>query len=130
MVLTNGGFDAPLHPGHIAVLAFAARLGYVLVAVDSDENVRKLKGKGRPIFPLADRVKILAGIRYVSGILPFDGPMREIVEELRPDVYVKGAEWKDQMNGAASVGRVACCPMQNKEAWSTSVILAKIRGKT
>lgn len=125
-MLTNGCFDL-LHPGHIAVLAFAARLGYVLVAVDSDENVRKLKGKGLPIFPLADRVKTLAAIRYVSGILPFDGKMLQVVQDIRPDIYVKGAEWKNNMEGAASAGKIACCPMQNKEEWATSKIIRRIR---
>ncbi len=91
IVFTNGCFDV-LHRGHVEYLQEAASLGDVLVVgVNSDEGVRRLKGPGRPLAPAEDRAAVVAAVgcvEYVT-ILPEDTPMG-ILEEVRPDLYVKG----------------------------------------
>ena len=94
IVFTNGCFDL-LHPGHLALLKGAAKLGDVLiVGINSDESVRRLKGKSRPIQPEADRAEILLAIRWVDAVTVFaeDTPI-ETIRRIRPDVLVKGAEY-------------------------------------
>lgn len=93
IVFTNGCFDL-LHPGHIACLNQAKRLGDVLVvAVNADRSVRRLKGPGRPVNPVADRVAVLAALSCVDHVTVFDtDDATDLVRLLRPDVYVKGAD--------------------------------------
>lgn len=94
VVLTNGCFDL-LHAGHVGYLTEAARLGDVLVvAVNSDASVRRLKGPSRPITALADRLAVLAGLRCVDHVVPFeeDTPLR-VLDAVRPQVYVKGGDY-------------------------------------
>jgi len=91
LVVSNGCFDL-LHSGHIASLEFAKSKGDKLaVLVNSDMSVRKLKGRGRPILPLSDRVKMLSALECVDYIVPFgeDSPM-ECIKKIKPDVLVKG----------------------------------------
>jgi len=94
LVFTNGVFDL-LHAGHVRYLAAAKLVGMRLfVGVNDDASVRRLKGPGRPIQPLADRVEILAGLACVDGIIPFgDDTAEALIAALRPDVYVKGADY-------------------------------------
>lgn len=94
IAFTNGCFDL-LHVGHIHSLRFAKQQGDVLmVAVNDDSSVRLLKGDQRPIFPLSQRVALLAAIRWVDYVLPFSGDTAlEIVSSVRPDVYVKGDDY-------------------------------------
>lgn len=94
VVLTNGCFDV-LHAGHVASLEEAARMGDALiVALNSDAGVARLKGHGRPINPLADRAAVLAGLSVVDHIVAFDedSPLR-LLERIRPDVYCKGGDY-------------------------------------
>ena len=94
-VFTNGCFDV-LHPGHVALLRHAKRLGhYLLVGINSDRSVRALKGHGRPAQCETDRATILAALVDVDGVVVFDDetPLR-IIEELKPDVLVKGSDYK------------------------------------
>ena len=94
VVLTNGCFDL-LHPGHIAVIRAAADLGETLVvAVNSDDSVRRLKGPDRPVMNLDDRLTVLQSLRWIDMVVGFDqDTASELIEMLRPDCYVKGADY-------------------------------------
>ena len=95
IVLTNGCFDI-LHPGHVSYLSEAATLGDVLiVAVNSDASVSRLKGDDRPVNNLDARMSVLAGLRSVSYVVPFseDTPAR-LIEAVTPDVLVKGGDYE------------------------------------
>lgn len=130
IVFTNGCFDL-LHVGHIRYLRQARRLGDVLVvAVNSDDSVRRLKGPSRPVQPEEDRAEILAGLECVDYVVSFDEdtPLA-LIERLRPDVLVKGADWqKDQIVGREVVeragGRVAT--ISYVEGVSTSALIERI----
>jgi D-glycero-beta-D-manno-heptose 1-phosphate adenylyltransferase len=95
VVLTNGVFDI-LHRGHVTYLAQARELGASLVvAVNTDASVKRLgKGDDRPINACEDRMAILAALESVSLVVPFDEDTAlEVVQEARPDVYVKGGDY-------------------------------------
>ena len=97
LVFTNGCFDL-LHAGHVRYLARAKAEGDVLVVgVNDDDSVRRLKGEGRPVNTLGDRIEVLAGLAAVDHVVSFheDTPA-DIVAALQPDVLVKGADWKDK----------------------------------
>jgi rfaE bifunctional protein nucleotidyltransferase chain/domain len=107
VVFTNGTFDI-LHRGHVEYLAAARREGDVLVVgLNSDASIRRIKGPARPINPLRDRAGVLAALRSVDYICPFgdDTPAR-FIDALVPDVLVKGADWsKNDIVGAEAVER-------------------------
>jgi rfaE bifunctional protein nucleotidyltransferase chain/domain len=93
-VFTNGCFDV-LHRGHVEYLAEAAALGDLLVVgLNSDDSVRRLKGPLRPVNPAEDRAAVLAALAAVDHVAVFDDdtPLR-LIEALRPDVYVKGGDY-------------------------------------
>jgi len=95
VVLTNGVFDL-LHRGHVSYLAEARALGASLVvAVNTDASVRRLgKGDDRPLNECADRMAVLAALEAVSMVVEFDEDTAlEVVEEARPDIYVKGGDY-------------------------------------
>jgi len=97
IVFTNGCFDV-LHRGHVQYLRFAKSKGDVLlVGVNDDASVRRLKGEARPVNVLADRIEVLAALEMVDAVVPFgeDTPAR-IVERVTPDVLVKGEDWRDK----------------------------------
>lgn len=104
-VFTNGCFDL-LHKGHVTYLERARRLGDLLVvAVNSDASVRRLKGKSRPLNPLADRLEVLAALECVDYVTWFtqDDPVA-LIRQLKPLVLVKGGDWKPaQILGGADV---------------------------
>lgn len=105
VVFTNGCFDL-LHVGHLALLEEAAAQGErLVVAVNDDASVRRLKGPTRPLTPGPERMRLLAAFRVVDVVLPFaeDTPLAAI-EAIRPDVLVKGADWdEDAIVGAREV---------------------------
>lgn len=107
VVMTNGCFDI-LHPGHIAYLEQARGLGdRLLVAVNDDDSVYRLKGPGRPVNPLPYRLRMLAALGCVDWVVPFseDTPER-LICALLPDVLVKGGDYRpDQIAGADCVRR-------------------------
>lgn len=94
VVLANGVFDV-LHVGHVRYLQAARREGDILVvAVNSDAVVRKLKGEGRPVFPIEERMEILAGLQCVDYVVPFgEERVDGILEALRPSVHAKGTDY-------------------------------------
>lgn len=130
IVFTNGCFDL-LHPGHVRCLRAARRLGDVLVvALNDDASVRRLKGPGRPLLPAADRCEILAALEMVDYVTTFgeDTPCR-IIELLQPDVLVKGGDWPlHRIAGADQVrargGRVRSLPFA--EGHSTTGLVRRI----
>lgn len=102
IVFTNGCFDL-LHPGHIDYLERARALGDVLViGLNDDDSIRRLKGASRPVNPLADRAIMLAALRCVDIVIPFceDTPFN-LISALKPDILVKGGDYKpDDIIGA------------------------------
>jgi D-beta-D-heptose 7-phosphate kinase/D-beta-D-heptose 1-phosphate adenosyltransferase len=95
IVFTNGCFDL-LHAGHLQTLRQASQLGEVLVVgINSDASVRRIKGQGRPIIPEPDRLELVAALGFVRYVVVFeeDTPQR-LIEEVRPDVLVKGEDWE------------------------------------
>lgn len=131
IVFTNGCFDI-LHAGHVAYLNEIRRLGdRLVVAVNDDDSVRRLKGAGRPINRLEDRMSVLAGLSAVDWVVPFaeDTP-RDLIAELGPDVLAKGGDYRrEDIAGAAEVeatgGRVVVVPY--REGRSTSDMIERIR---
>lgn len=104
IVFTNGCFDL-LHTGHLAYLEEAHRLGDVLVVgLNSDASVRRLKGSDRPVTGEADRAALLAALPAVDHVVVFgeDSPVR-LIELVRPDVYVKGGDYTPEMLAEAPV---------------------------
>ena len=100
IVLTNGCFDV-LHAGHAAVLRAAAAEGDMLaVGVNDDAGVRALKGPGRPTTPLADRLALVAAMRWVDATTVFEELTADaLIRRVRPDVYVKGADYDPTTGG-------------------------------
>ncbi len=97
IVFTNGCFDL-LHAGHVRYLQAARAEGEILiVGVNDDESVRRLKGDGRPVNPLPDRLEVLAALACVDQLVSFpqDTPL-ELIQAVEPDVLVKGADWRDK----------------------------------
>ncbi|MEP6912592.1 MAG: D-glycero-beta-D-manno-heptose 1-phosphate adenylyltransferase [bacterium] len=116
LVFTNGVFDL-LHAGHVRYLAGARALGDALVvAVNSDGAVRKLKGEGRPVVNEHERAEILAALRLVDFVTIFDDlSPRSLIARLLPDVLVKGGDYAlDEIHGREEVeaagGRVVTLP--------------------
>ena len=95
VVFTSGCFDL-LQAGHVALLDRARRMGdYLVVGVNSNRTVRILKGPGRPVVPLAERMELLAGLRMVDCVVSFDAPTpARLIARLRPDVLVKGGNYR------------------------------------
>ena len=94
IVLGNGNFDL-LHVGHIRYLRGAKKLGgKLVVALNSDESVRSLKGEGRPIMPAEERAEIVAALADVDAVIIFpELDVRAIIREIRPDIQAKGTDY-------------------------------------
>lgn len=131
IVMTNGCFDI-LHPGHVAYLKEAAALGNkLIVAVNDDDSVKRLKGNSRPINPLAHRMEMLAAIDGVDWVTDFseDTPQK-IIAKCLPDVLVKGGDYQaENIAGYEDVinngGQVKI--LQFKDGYSTTKIIEKIK---
>jgi rfaE bifunctional protein nucleotidyltransferase chain/domain len=94
ITLANGAFDL-LHVGHVRYLRAAKELGgRLIVAVNSDESVRTLKGEGRPLMPADERAEILAALADVDAVVVFSEPdVRALIHEIRPDIHAKGTDY-------------------------------------
>jgi rfaE bifunctional protein nucleotidyltransferase chain/domain len=94
VTLANGCFDL-LHVGHVRYLHAAKQLGgRLVVAINSDDSVRKLKGEGRPLMPAEERAEILASLSDVDAVVIFPEPdVRALVREIRPDIHAKGTDY-------------------------------------
>jgi rfaE bifunctional protein nucleotidyltransferase chain/domain len=131
VVFTNGVFDL-LHPGHIKLLQFAREQGDLLVVgINDDESVRRLKGEKRPIFPLAERMEVLAALECVDYLIPFneDTPRRLIGALRRIDVLVKGGDYAPgQVVGRSEVEKSGgkLCLFTLADHYSSSALIEKI----
>jgi D-beta-D-heptose 7-phosphate kinase/D-beta-D-heptose 1-phosphate adenosyltransferase len=131
IVFTNGCYDL-LHAGHLSLLSQAAKLGDVLVlAINSDASVRRLKGPERPLVPQEDRAAVLAALGFVDAVTIFDEdtPL-EVLQSIRPHVLVKGGDYKlEDVVGRelieASGGRVVLVPLTPEK--STTALVERIR---
>lgn len=102
-VMVNGTFDV-LHPGHVALLNTARSYGdYLIVAIDTDRRVRELKGEHRPVNNQNDRKIMLSNLKAVDFVVIFDSK-EELIDYMklyRPQVYVKGSDWKHDTESTA-----------------------------
>jgi glycerol-3-phosphate cytidylyltransferase len=96
VVFTNGVFDV-LHAGHVTYLAWAREQGDALiVGLNSDASVRRIKGENRPIVPFEERARVLCALRSVDAVVGFDQRTPEVLlDRLRPDVHVKSAQYRE-----------------------------------
>lgn len=132
MVFTNGVFDL-LHPGHIDLLVAARAQGdHLVVGVNDDDSVRRLKGPARPVRSVADRAYVLAALEAVDAVVVFeeDTPLA-LIDALAPDVLVKGGDYTEStIVGASQVrsrgGRVVVVPLTAGQ--STTAVLERIQG--
>jgi rfaE bifunctional protein nucleotidyltransferase chain/domain len=102
-VMVNGTFDV-LHPGHIALLNTARSYGnHLVVAIDTDRRVKELKGEQRPINNQNDRRIMLSALKAVDIVDFFDSTeeLIKLMKRYKPDVYVKGSDWKHDTNSTA-----------------------------
>lgn len=135
VAFTNGCFDL-LHAGHVRYLEAAKALADLLVVgLNSDASVRRLKGQGRPFNPVEDRAEVLAGLFAVDAVVVFeeDTPA-ELIAALVPDVLVKGADWgEDEIVGAELVkargGKVARVPLLPGRSTSALIRAIQERGR-
>jgi len=132
LVFTNGVFDL-LHPGHVDILLAARREGdALLVGINSDESVRRLKGPTRPVRQAEERAYVVAALSMVDAVVIFeqDTPIG-LIRALTPDVLVKGGDYsEDTVVGASDVrasgGRVVIVPLT--PGHSTTALVEKLRG--
>ena len=132
MVFTNGCFDL-LHPGHVSYLGAARALGDALVVgLNSDASVKRLKGPERPLVPERDRAAVLVALESVDAVVVFgeDTPVR-LLRELKPAVYVKGGDYRTEdlpeAKVAAEIGaEVRILPFE--VGYSTTALIEKIKG--
>lgn len=131
VVFTNGCFDL-LHPGHVSYLGAARALGDALVVgLNSDASVKRLKGPERPLVPERDRAAVLVALESVDAVVVFDedAPVR-LLRELKPAVYVKGGDYRieylPEAKVAAEIGaEVRILPFE--PGYSTTALIEKIR---
>ena len=129
VVFTNGCYDV-LHPGHVRLLESARSLGDVLVlALNTDNSVARLKGPRRPVLPQEQRAEIAAALECVDAVTFFDEDTpRELIAEVLPDVLVKGADWSHFIAGREEVeaagGKVLPLPLE--PGYSTTGILEEV----
>lgn len=133
VVFTNGVFDI-IHPGHIDLFSFAKHCGDILVVgINDDASVKRLKGNHRPIFSVAERMEVLEAIEYIDFIVPFeqDTPLKLIKKLYKIDILIKGGDYQaDEVVGKkeveASGGKLML--FKFKSPYSTSSIIEKIIG--
>jgi D-beta-D-heptose 7-phosphate kinase/D-beta-D-heptose 1-phosphate adenosyltransferase len=131
VVFTNGVFDL-LHPGHIHLLQFARGQGDLLVVgINDDASVRRLKGEKRPIFPLAERLEVLAALECVDYVIPFaeDTPLQLIRALRKINVLVKGGDYApEQVVGREEVENNGgtLCLFKLADHYSSSDLIEKI----
>lgn len=131
VVFTNGCFDL-LHPGHVFYLQAARALGDALVVgLNSDDSVGRLKGPSRPVVPAGDRATVLGALGFVDAVILFDEdtPIR-LLRELKPAVYVKGGDYRiedlPEAEVATEIGvEVQILPFE--PGYSTTAMIEKIR---
>ncbi len=129
IVFTNGCFDI-LHRGHVEYLAQAANLGSVLIiGLNSDNSVKRLKGENRPVQDEEGRAVVLASLAFVTHVVLFDEDTPyELINEIKPDILVKGSDYKENEIVGADIVKAAggkVVTIDFIEGYSTSKILEK-----
>ena len=133
VVFTNGCYDL-LHPGHIRLLEEARSLGDILIlALNSDDSVRRLKGPTRPLLSEQERAEVASGLAAVAAITVFDEDTpRELIAAVLPEVLVKGADWAHWIAGREEVeaagGQVMALALE--PGYSTTGIVEEILTRT
>lgn len=128
VVFTNGCFDI-LHRGHVEYLKTSRQLGdRLIIGINSDASVRRLKGRERPINTVADRVAVLKALRCVDQVEVFeeDTPLR-LIEQIKPDIITKGGDYKEEEVVGYGMAKVIIIPFLN--GYSTTGILQDGQGK-
>lgn len=132
VVFTNGCFDI-LHAGHVRYLTAARNLGdCLIVGLNSDHSVCRLKGPGRPVNPAADRAEVLSALSAVDIVTIFEEQTaEELVRQIRPELYVKGGDYKEEQLPEARIvaqygGKTVLIP--EVQGRSSSNIINKIKG--
>ena len=129
VVFTNGCYDL-LHPGHIRLLERARSLGDILIlALNSDASVQRLKGPSRPLIPQAERIEVSLGVEAVDAVTLFDEDTpRELISVVLPDVLVKGADWAHWIAGREEVEAAGgvVMPLSLEPGYSTTGIVESI----
>jgi rfaE bifunctional protein nucleotidyltransferase chain/domain len=129
VVFTNGCYDI-LHPGHIRLLESARSLGDVLIlALNTDASVQRLKGPTRPLIPEHERAELAAALEAVDAVAFFDEDTpRDLIAALLPDILIKGADWAHFIAGREEVeaagGQVLALPLE--PGYSTTGILEEV----
>jgi rfaE bifunctional protein nucleotidyltransferase chain/domain len=129
IVFTNGCFDI-LHPGHLAVLQHCREVagpwGAVVVGLNTDDSVRRLKGEGRPIMDERARGLLLVTLKYVDHVVTFeeDTPL-ELIKSLKPDVVVKGGDYAADDVVGKGISLISI--VDTDPDWSTSNIIQRIK---
>lgn len=129
VVFTNGCYDI-LHPGHIRLLEKARSLGDILIlALNTDSSVQRLKGPTRPLIPEADRAELAVALAAVDAVTLFDEDTpRELIAAVLPDILLKGADWAHWIAGREEVeaagGKVLALPLE--PGYSTTGIVEEI----
>jgi D-beta-D-heptose 7-phosphate kinase/D-beta-D-heptose 1-phosphate adenosyltransferase len=125
-IFTNGCFDL-FHAGHLKILYKAKQLGDVLhVGINSDDSIKKLKGKSRPIMSQDERFEIIASIKYVDRVYIFDDPTPiRLIEELMPDIIVKGGDWDPEDVVGKELAQVVTIPLIS--GVSTTKLIERIK---
>ena len=106
VVFTNGCFDI-VHRGHLELLKYCSTLGKVVVGLNSDQSVEKLKGSNRPFFSQEDRKFMLQSLKYVDQVIIFnqETPL-QLIENLRPDFIVKGGDYSPEQVAGNEISQV------------------------
>jgi D-glycero-beta-D-manno-heptose 1-phosphate adenylyltransferase len=133
IILTNGCFDL-FHVGHIRYLDGARSLGgFVITAINSDRQVRKLKGDARPFMPEHERAEMVAALRSVDAVTIFDEPtVEQVIEAVRPDIHAKGTDYTEDSVPEREIvkrfgGRVAI--VGDPKDHSSTDLYTALRGK-
>lgn len=130
LVFTNGCFDGGLTAGHIECLKFAKQQGdKLIVAINSDESIKKLKGQERPFVPLDQRIKIVAALEFVDYVVSFkeDTPI-ELIKSIRPDILVKGGDYDPKSVVGNELAEVRICPKYDCLSTSQKAEIKEWRG--
>lgn len=125
LVFTNGCFDI-LHVGHVKLLEYCSTLGEVVVGLNSDASVKRLKGANRPVNDQDSRKTVLESLRFVSQVLIFDEDTPyNLISVLKPDWIVKGGDYNPTEVVGSDIAEVLIFPTQ--DGFSTSGIIEKMR---
>ncbi len=121
LVFTNGCFDV-LHRGHVELLKYCKSMGQVIVGLNSDKSVKRLKGSDRPFFSEKDREFMLRACKYVDGVIIFDEDTPyDLIKKIKPDIIVKGGDYKVEEVVGNDIAKVKIFNYMN--GYSTTKIL-------